>query len=79
MPALTQERRQDLVKVVKKMAEEARVALRGARRDANEMIKEALKEGSVTEDDERKGLKTVQETTDKSVLEDRRDRRQKRS
>ena len=68
MPALTQERRQDLVKVVKKMAEEARVALRGARRDANEMIKEALKEGSVTEDDERKGLKTVQETTDKSVL-----------
>jgi len=54
--------------VVKKMAEEARVALRGARRDANEMIKEALKEGSVTEDDERKGLKTVQETTDKSVL-----------
>jgi ribosome recycling factor len=57
------------VKVVKKMAEEARVALRGARRDANEMIKEALKEGSVTEDDERKGLKTVQETTDKSVLE----------
>ena len=69
MPALTQERRQDLVKVVKKMAEEARIALRGARRDANEMIKEALKEGSVTEDDERKGLKTVQETTDKSVLE----------
>ena len=68
MPALTQERRQELVKVVKKMAEEARVALRGARRDANEMIKEALKEGSVTEDDERKGLKTVQETTDKSVL-----------
>ena len=37
------------------MTEEARVAVRGARRDANEMIKEALKEGSITEDDERKG------------------------
>jgi ribosome recycling factor len=49
------------------LTEEAKVALRGARRDANEMVKEALKEGSVTEDDERKGLKTIQETTDKSV------------
>jgi ribosome recycling factor len=68
MPALTQERRQELVKVVKKMAEEAKVALRGARRDANEMLKEALKEGTITEDDEHKGLKTVQETTDKAVL-----------
>jgi len=67
MPALTQERRQELVKVVKKMSEDARVALRGARRDANEMLKELLKDGTITEDDERKGLKTVQETTDKSV------------
>ena len=67
MPALTQERRQELVKVVKKMAEDARVALRAARRDANEMLKELLKDGTITEDDERRGLKTVQETTDKSV------------
>jgi len=67
MPALTQERRQELVKVVKKMAEECKVALRGARRDANEMLKEALKDSAITEDDERKGLKSVQETTDKSV------------
>src|SRR5262249_50530086 len=67
MPALTQERRQELVKLVKKMAEEGKGALRGARRDANEMLKEALKDGAVTEDDERKGLKTVQETTDKAV------------
>ena len=66
-PALTQERRQELVKVVKKMAEEAKVALRGARRDANEMLKEFLKDGGITEDDERKGLKNVQETTDKAV------------
>jgi ribosome recycling factor len=67
MPALTQERRQELVKMVKKMAEEARVALRGARRDANEMMKDALKEGAITEDDERKGLKTVQDTMDKAI------------
>jgi ribosome recycling factor len=67
MPALTQERRQELVKLVKKMAEDAKVALRGARRDANEMLKEALKEGAITEDDERKGLKTVQDATDKAT------------
>jgi ribosome recycling factor len=67
MPALTQERRQELVKLTKKMSEEARVALRGARRDANEMMKDALKEGAITEDDERKGLKTIQETTDKAI------------
>lgn len=67
MPALTQERRQELVKLVKKMAEEGKVALRAARRDANEMLKDLLKEGGITEDDERNGLKKVQETTDKSV------------
>jgi ribosome recycling factor len=67
MPALTQERRQELVKLVKKMGEEAKVALRGSRRDANEMLKEFLKDGSITEDDERNGLKKVQETTDKAV------------
>jgi ribosome recycling factor len=67
MPALTQERRQELVKVDKKRAEECKVALRGARRDANEMLKEALKDSAITEDDERKGLKSVQETTDKAV------------
>jgi len=67
MPALTQERRQELVKLVKKMAEEGKVALRAARRDANEMLKDLLKEGGITEDDERSGLKKVQETTDKAV------------
>ena len=50
------------------MSEEARVALADkARRDANEMMKEALKDSAITEDDERKGLKTVQETTDKAI------------
>jgi ribosome recycling factor len=67
MPALTQERRQELVKLAKKMAEEGKVALRAARRDSNEMLKELLKDGSITEDDERNGLKKVQETTDKAV------------
>src|SRR6186997_2929274 len=56
MPALTQERRQELVKVVKKMAEECKVALRASRREANEMLKELLKDGTITEDDERTGL-----------------------
>ncbi len=67
MPALTQERRLELVKVVKKMGEDARVALRAARRDANEMLKEALKDKAITEDDEKQGMKRVQDTTDKSV------------
>jgi ribosome recycling factor len=67
MPALTQERRQELVKLVKKMAEEGKVALRAARRDGNEMLKALLKDGGITEDDERNGLKRVQETTDKAV------------
>jgi ribosome recycling factor len=67
MPALTEERRKDLVKVVKKMAEEAKVVLRAHRRDANEMLKDFLKEKQITEDEEKTGLKKVQEATDASV------------
>jgi len=67
MPALTQERRQELVKMVKKIGEEAKVALRGARRDSNEMLKELQKDGTLTEDEERNGLKKVQDATDKGV------------
>jgi ribosome recycling factor len=67
MPPLTEERRKDLVKVVKKMAEEAKVHLRGGRRDANEMLKELLKEKEITEDEEKQGLKRVQDTTDAAV------------
>jgi ribosome recycling factor len=55
------------VKVVKKMAEEAKVHLRGGRRDANEMLKELLKDKSITEDEEKGGLKRVQDTTDVAV------------
>jgi ribosome recycling factor len=67
MPPLTEERRKDLVKMVKKMAEEAKVALRNARRDANEMLKEFLKDKEITEDEEKQGLKKVQDATDASV------------
>jgi ribosome recycling factor len=67
MPPLTEERRKDLVKMVKKMAEDSKVALRNARRDANEMLKEFLKDKDITEDEEKAGLKKVQEATDAAV------------
>jgi ribosome recycling factor len=67
MPPLTEERRKELVKMVKKMAEESKVALRGARRDANEMLKEFQKDKEITEDEEKQGLKKVQDATDSAV------------
>jgi ribosome recycling factor len=69
MPALTEERRKDLVKVLRKMGEEAKVALRGARRDGNEMLKELLKDKTIGEDEEKAGLKKVQDATDKAVAQ----------
>ena len=69
IPPLTQERRKDLVKVVKKMAEESKVVLRNARRDANDMIKELVDGGEISEDDSRKGTKSVQDLTDKYVAQ----------
>lgn len=69
MPALTEERRRDLVKVVKKMAEDAKVALRGSRRDANEMVKELLKAKEISEDDEKTALKKIQDATDRHVTQ----------
>ena len=67
IPPLTQERRKDLVKHIKKIGEEARVAMRNHRREANEMLKEFEKDGEITEDDCTKGLKKVQEQTDKGI------------
>ena len=67
IPPLTQERRRDLIKVIKKMTEDARVAIRGARRDANEMIKDALKEREISEDESKNGQKKVQDLTDKYI------------
>jgi ribosome recycling factor len=67
IPPLTQERRKELAKVVKKQSEEARVAVRSARRDAMDMLKDAEKEKSVTEDERKNGEKKVQDLTDKYV------------
>ena len=67
IPPLTQERRRDLAKVVGKQTEEARVAVRAARRDAMDMIKDAEKEKSITEDERKKGEAKIQELTDKYI------------
>lgn len=67
IPALTEERRKELTKVVKRMGEDSRVAIRNLRRDANDMLKEAMKGGDISEDDEKQGLKRVQDTIDKGV------------
>jgi ribosome recycling factor len=67
IPPLTQERRKELAKNVNKQTEEARVAVRSARRDAMEMIKEAEKDKEISEDERKKGEKSVQDLTDKYV------------
>lgn len=64
MPPLTEERRKDLIKVVRGEAEQGRVAIRNIRRDANADIKELLKEKEVGEDDSRKGEDDIQKITD---------------
>jgi ribosome recycling factor len=67
IPPLTQERRKELVKLVKRMAEDAKIVVRNHRRDANEMLKELMKDGDISEDDEKQGLKKVQEAVDKAI------------
>jgi ribosome recycling factor len=69
MPALTEERRRDLTKVVRHAAEEARVAVRNLRRDANEHAKRLLKDKAITEDEERRGQDDVQKLTDRTIAE----------
>ena len=64
-PELTEERRRDLVKVVKKKGEEAKVAIRSIRRDANETIKKQKKNGDITEDDQKAAEQKVQKMTDR--------------
>ena len=64
LPELTEERRKDLAKTVKKIAEDARVAVRMARRDANEKLKGALKAKQISEDEEKRGSELVQKLTD---------------
>ena len=69
MPALTEERRRDLIKVVRHEAENARVAVRNVRRDAIEHLKKLLKDHKVAEDDERRAQDDVQKLTDRFVAE----------
>ena len=69
MPALTEERRKELVKVVKHEGENAKIAVRNIRRDANEHLKKMLKDKETTEDEERRAQDDVQKMTDKCVAE----------
>ena len=67
LPPLTEERRKDLIKVVRAEAEKARVAIRNIRRDANSSCKELVKEKMITEDDERKAESQIQKITDEHI------------
>lgn len=69
MPALTEERRRDLIKVVRHEGEGARVAIRNIRRDANTELKNALKEKQISEDEERRSQDQIQKLTDQYVKE----------
>ena len=69
MPTLTEERRKDLIKVVRTEAESAKVAIRNIRRDANDSLKKSLKEKEISEDDERRSQDDVQKITDKFIAE----------
>lgn len=67
MPPLTEERRRDLVKVVRNEAENSKIAIRNIRRDGNSELKEALKEKMVTEDELRNGEENIQKITDQHI------------
>jgi ribosome recycling factor len=68
-PPLTEERRKEMVKLVKSEAEDAKIAIRNIRRDANEALKKLLKEKACSEDDERRAQDDVQKLTDRFVIE----------
>ncbi len=69
MPALTEERRRELTKVVRNTAEDSKIAVRNLRRDANEHAKKLLKDKEITEDDERRSLDELQQLTNRMVAE----------
>jgi ribosome recycling factor len=69
MPALTEERRRELTKVVKSEGEDAKIAVRNLRRDANNHIKEELKAKTISEDDERRAQDEMQKLTDRNIAE----------
>ena len=67
LPALTEERRKEMSRLVHKLSEEGRNQVRSARRDANDRLKKFLKDHAISEDDEKKGLDEVQKLTDSFV------------
>jgi len=67
IPPLTQERRKQLAKVVRDIAEEHRTAVRNVRRDSNEQLKKLQKDKKITEDDEKNGLEEIQKLTDSNI------------
>ena len=69
MPALTEERRKDLTKIVKSQGEDSKVAIRNLRREANEHGKKMLKDKEITEDDERRLVDDIQKLTDRTIAE----------
>lgn len=69
MPMLTEERRKDLIKVVRAEGENAKVSIRNVRRDANDALKKLIKDKEISEDDERRAQDEIQKLTDKSVAE----------
>ena len=69
MPALTEERRRELTKVVKGDGEDAKIAIRNLRRDANNHFKDELKAKTISEDDERRAQDDVQKLTDRNIAE----------
>ena len=69
MPALSEERRRDLTKLVRNAGEDARIAVRNLRRDANDHAKRLLKDKEISEDDERRSLDEMQKLTDRTIAE----------
>ena len=69
MPMLSEERRKDMIKIVRNEAEDARIAIRNLRRDANSSLKEAVKSKEISEDEERRTQDDVQKLTDKYIAE----------
>lgn len=69
MPALTEERRKELIKIVRSEIEQSRVSIRNVRRDANQQLKDLVKSKEIVEDDERRASEVIQKLTDKYIAE----------
>lgn len=69
MPALTEERRKEMIRIVRAEGEQGRVAVRNIRRDANNQFKDLVKDKSISEDDERRAAELIQKLTDKFIAE----------